>query len=84
MEDAFHTAPGHMKESESELCEICFKYMGRDDGTGTNGGITCDHQHSVCVDCVRQRVTPSQRCSKMCAGLKYKCPVCTAEFCVTN
>ena len=70
-------------ESECVMCDVCGRNMGRKDGACPNGGMTCDCNHSVCIDCARQRVTPVPKCSPKCIGLRYSCPVCNAPHCVS-
>ena len=68
---------------EDVLCGVCAKNMGPKNGACPNTGITCDLQHSCCIDCVRANVTPVPKCSPKCLGLRYTCPLCDAPHCVS-
>ena len=67
------------------LCSSIFgtPNMGPKNGACPNTGITCDLQHSCCIDCVRANVTPVPKCSPKCLGLRYTCPLCDAPHCVS-
>ena len=73
---------------EPAACPVCFEpfrlYDQGDQCDLPDNALACANGHSLCVGCVSKLLEPTKQCSPECAYLKFTCPICRADACVSN
>lgn len=71
---------------EPAACPVCFEPFRPpgDQCDLPDNALACANGHSLCVGCVSKLLEPTKQCSPECAHLKFTCPICRADACVSN